>query len=62
MKRSMVLGALALLLVLGHGAKVAAQEPAKDSKGADTKPARARNRWMPQVPLRRHKHRRRKWC
>ena len=42
MKRSMVLGALALLLVLGHGAKVAAQEPAKDSKGADTKPADAK--------------------
>ncbi|HXO45088.1 MAG TPA: hypothetical protein VN846_06430 [Candidatus Cybelea sp.] len=42
MTRTMVLGALALLLIPGYGARVAAQEPAKDSKPADTKPADAK--------------------
>lgn len=42
MKRIMGLGALALLLILGQGARAVAQEPAKDSKPGDTKPADAK--------------------
>jgi carboxypeptidase C (cathepsin A) len=36
------LGAIALLLILGQAARIAAQEPAKDSKTADAKPADAK--------------------
>ncbi|HXA76678.1 MAG TPA: hypothetical protein VNV41_06050 [Candidatus Acidoferrales bacterium] len=42
LSRCVGLGATALLLILGQAARIAAQEPAKDSKTADAKPADAK--------------------
>jgi len=42
LSRCVGLGAIALLLILGQAARIAAQEPAKDSKTADAKPADAK--------------------